>query len=73
MFFDLLSQGNHSLVYSLDVSRGELDQLVQMAEFEESVGINTQESPESCAVSFDADALQPLQSVISFLETRTES
>lgn len=72
MFFDLLSQGNQSLVYFLDVSRGELDQLVQVADFEESVGVNTQEFSESCAVCFDADALQPLESVISLIEKRIE-
>lgn len=61
MLLNLLRQGNQRLAYFLDISRGELDQLVQVAEFEESVGINTQEPSESRAVSFDGDALQHLQ------------
>lgn len=61
MLLDLLSQGNQHLVYLLDIPRGELDQLVQMAEFEESTSINTQESSESRTVSFNGDALQQIQ------------
>lgn len=41
MLLDLLSQGNQHLVYLLDIPRGEFDQLVQMAELEESVRIDT--------------------------------
>ena len=61
MLLDLLSQGNQHLVYLLDIARGKLDQLVQMAEFEESMRVNTQEPSESRAVCFDGDALQHLQ------------
>ena len=50
MLLDLLSQGNKHLVYFLGFSKGELDQLVQVTEFEESVGVNIQESSESCAI-----------------------
>lgn len=64
MLLDLLSQAYQHLIYFLDISRGELDQLVQVAEFEESAGVNTQEAFESRAVSLDGDALQHLQSVI---------
>lgn len=57
MLLDLLSQGNQHLVDFSDISRRELDQLVQVAEFEEAVGVYTQESSESRAVSLDGDAL----------------
>lgn len=57
MLLDLLRQGNQHFVYLLDIPRGELDQLVQVAEFEESMRINAQEFSESRAVSFDGDAL----------------
>lgn len=61
MLLDLLSQGNQYFIYLLDIPRGELDQLVQVAEFEESMRINTKEFSESCAVCFDGDTLQDLQ------------
>ena len=61
MLLDLLGQGNQHLVDLLDIPRGEFDQLVQVAEFKESLRINTQEFSESRAVSFDGDALQHLQ------------
>ena len=61
MLLDLLSQGNQHLVYLLDIPRGELDQLVQVAELEESMRINTEEFSEPCAVCFDGDALQHRQ------------
>lgn len=57
MLLDLLSQGNQHLVDFSDISRRELDQLVQVAEFEKAVGVYTQESSESRAVSLDGDAL----------------
>ena len=65
MLLDLLSQGDQRLVYFLDISSGEFDQLVQVAEFEKTLGINTQESSESGTVRFDANALQRLPSVSS--------
>lgn len=40
MLLDLLSQGDQHLVYFLDISSGEFDQLVQVAEFEKTLGVN---------------------------------
>ncbi len=72
MFLHLLSQGDSHLVYLLDISRGEFDQLVQVAKFEESARVNTQELSQSRTVSFDGDALQRLQSVIESPNIRNE-
>ena len=72
MLLNLLSQGNQRLVYFLEISRGVFDQLIQMAKLEESVWVNTQELSESCAICFDGDALQDLQSFIDSITIRIE-
>ena len=72
MFLHLLSQGDGHLVYFLDIFRGEFDQLVQVAKFEESARVNTQELSQSRTVSFNGDALQRLQSVIESPNIKNE-